>query len=265
MPKSKNNRSRFNGAVQSESRSVIVPFRKYVVYTTGVTATRMQNLAVPSSALGDRVTEIGDNFLHWRFRRLRISSTLSAGGNINAQQFGSPAVTNYLSNGVVHMIAFAMMDTSKLSATPSTEQATQLPCFKLGDGYHTISFTVPPRILMKGGTVPWFETQATGSESATFQIPAFAWSATVLDHTVDGDVSQHLLIEGDIEFRDPVDSTISALVSHAGVPSAEEEKTIERDEDSDYAEYVRMKRAAEKAPSVASLPPENLAARPKRP
>lgn len=251
----------FNPSVQSERRSVVVPFRKYVVYTGGVTASRISDLAVPSSALGDRITEIGDNFLHWRFRRLRVTSTMSGGGTTALVPLAtSPVTFDYSSNGIVHMIAFAMVDKSKITGTPTTEQATQLPCFKMGNGFQQIRFDVPPSVLVRAGAVPWFETETTGSESGAFQIPGCVWSASVIDHTTDGDLSQHILIEGDIEFRDPCDSTISLLRPRVPLPLPSPPSAADSaDQDDDFAEYLKWKEwqslRSVSGKHVAAIPP----------
>lgn len=261
MPKKNGNRgSRFSGATYPESRSVIVPFRQLYTYGGGTSATRVQNLAIPGSAMGDRIAEIGDNFLHWRLVRLHVESLLSAVGTVGQQEAGSPLATQYTGSGIIHSIAFAMVDSSKLAATPTLTQASQLPCFQIGNGLQKLKFTVPPRVLKRDGAVPWYETETTGSESGAFQIPGFVWSQMALDHDVGGDVTQYVLIEGAVEFRDPTDSTIS-LTRVARMPesSSEERKTIIRDEDDDFAEYQQWRearsRVSEPRPTLAAPPP----------
>jgi hypothetical protein len=226
-----------------ETRSVIVPFRQLYFYGGGTSAARMQNLAVPGSAMGDRVAEIGDNFLHWRLRRLQVESLLTAVGTVGQQEAGSPLAIQYTGSGVIHAIGFAMVDSSKISATPTIVQGSQLPCFQIGNGVQKLKFRVPPRVLMRDGTVPWYETETTGSESGAFQIPAFVWSAMALDHDIGGNIAQYVIIEGEIEFRDPCDSTVSLLRRAAILPPPVKSVAFSVcDEDDDFKEPVGGKR-----------------------
>jgi hypothetical protein len=246
----------FAGSNLPERRSVIVPFRQMYFYGGGTSAARMQNLAIPGSAMGDRISEIGDNFLHWRLRRLHVESVLTAVGTVGQQEAGSPLATQYTGSGVIHSIAFAMVDSSKISATPTILQASQLPCFQLGNGLQKLTFTVPPRVLMKDAAVPWLETQTTGSESGAFQIPAFVWSAMALDHDIGGNIAQYVIIEGEVEFRDPCDSTVSLTRTPARpvIGGGEEEKTIVRDEDEDFTEYMQWKEARSERGRSSAVP-----------
>lgn len=243
MPKKNRNRKGFNAKIESETRSIVVPFRRLLVNTFGVTNVSTLDLQVPSNVLGTRITNVGDNYLHWRFKRLRVTSVLSGGGVTTAEQFGAGPTTVYNANGVIQMIAFSMGDTTKLSGIPTTAQASQMPCFALGNGFQRISFNVPPRVLQRDGAVPWYETQTRGSESEAFRIPGFLWYSSVVEHTVNGDLSQQIMIEGDIEFRDPVDSVLSFMDKPKNVPPADDdEKSCDRDDESDFAEFLVWKR-----------------------
>ena len=236
-------RGAFSGGNFAESRSVIVPFRQLYSYAGGVTAARMQALAVPGSAMGDRIAEIGDNFLHWRLRRLHVESVLSAVGTVGQQEAGSPLAVQYTGNGCVHAIGFAMVDTTKISATPTITQASQLPCFTIGNGLMKLKFSVPMRVLMKDGAVPWYETQTTGSESGAFQIPAFIWSTLNLDANIGGNVTQYVIAEGEVEFRDPCDSTVTLFrPPRPALQAPSDNKSFRAvDEDDDFAEYLKWK------------------------
>jgi hypothetical protein len=249
-------RGGFNGGNFAEARSVIVPFRQLYTYGGGSTDQRMQNLAVPGSAMGDRIAEIGDNFLHWRLRRLHVESLLSAVGTVGQQEAGSPLAVQYTGSGVIHAIAFAMVDSTKISATPTLTQASQLPCFQIGNGMQKLKFNVPPRALMKDGTVPWYETETTGSESGAFQIPAFVWSQMNLDHAIGGNVTQYVIIEGEVEFRDPCDSTVTLFKPRPSLSPPREQSVRVLEEDDDFAEYLKWKEWQSTHPrAVMAAPP----------
>lgn len=243
----------FVGSSLPEMKSVIVPFRQMYFYGGGTSASSTQNLAIPGSAMGDRVSEIGDSFLHWRLRKLRVESLLTAVGTVGQQEAGSPLAIQYTGSGAIHAIALAMVDTSKVSATPTLLQASQLPCFTMGNGVQKLRFTVPESVLTRDGTVPWYETQATGSESAAFQIPGFFVRFMVLDHDIGGNIAQYVIIEGEVEFRDPCDSTITMLSKPTKLIPSEVSAC---DEDEDFKDYLEWKKwQGSRKGSIAAVAP----------
>jgi len=250
--KRKGGRAGFVGSSLPEMKSVVVPFRQMYFYGGGTSASSTQNLAIPGSAMGDRVSEIGDSFLHWRLRRLRVESLLTAVGTVGQQEAGSPLAVQYTGSGCIHAIALAMVDTSKVSATPTLLQASQLPCFTMGNGVQKLRFTVPPSVLTRDGTVPWYETQATGSESATFQIPGFFARYMVLDHDIGGNIAQYVIIEGEVEFRDPCDSTISMLSKPPKIILSDGDAC---DEEDDFKEFLAWKKRMAAPRSLCAAPP----------
>lgn len=233
----------------NEGRSAIVPFCQLYTYSMTASTSRTQDMAIPGSAMGTRVSTIGDNYLHWRLRRLRVESVLSCVGTLTT----TAASGAFWGNGIVHAIAFAMVDSSKLASTPTLTQASQLPCFSLGGGTHKLRFSVPQNVLMRDGGVPWFETQATGSESAAFQIPAFVWSNTTFSNTITtAGISQYVVVTGEIEFRDPVDATVSLT---RALPPPSDRSVC--DDDDDFKDYVEWKkwRDSRKGSIAAVAPP----------
>jgi hypothetical protein len=145
-----------------------------------------------------------------------------------------------------------MVDVSKVSATPTLLQASQLPCFSMGNGMHKLRFTVPPAVLERDGAVPWYETQTTGSESAAFQIPGFFTRFLVLDHDIGGNIAQYVVIEGEVEFRDPCDSTISMLSKRPKLAPSEQSVC---DDDDDFKDYMEWKKWRDRPKSVMAGPP----------
>jgi hypothetical protein len=105
-------------------------------------------------------------------------------------------------------VAYIAVDSTKLSSTPSWNSLTQLPLFRADRD--RVSLTVAPVELNKT-QLKWYETTSTGSESDAFQSPGTAFVAVYLNSGFTTSVV-HVFIEGEIIFRDRIDSSVAFYV-----------------------------------------------------
>jgi len=191
-----------------------IPFRKLIINSGTSTMDHLVALN-PTSNLGDRITAQSNQWEHWRFSRLSATSWLAAGG----VPYYNSATPGTQTTGVMHAIGFIGVESQKFNATPTIDQAAQLPCYALANGFMKARFVVPTTELRRG-TVPWFETTSTGSEPVALQQPGTLYYG-IYEASPSTTYYQFVLVEGEIEFRDPIDANDSVF---APVPANNDSK-----------------------------------------
>jgi hypothetical protein len=217
---SRNRRSRRLGV--DETRTVVFPFRVWLNDRFGDGSHlngSVNTLTLNPGSLGNRATATSLQFEHWRLNKLKLSTWFS----VHPVSVWTGTATSGITDGV-HGFGFTTMDSSKFSSVPTWAQLTQFPIFEMKSAPHIASCSVQTQELRKT-TVPWLETTSTGSESQAFrQAGTVFWGAWMNSPMASG-LPTHLLVEGEIEFRDPVDAAITATTGVAP-PSGEEKQAV---------------------------------------
>ncbi len=252
MPRRKN-KSRGGGNLSTDRRSTIVPFR--VVRSTALTTTTrtaiLETPMIPSN-MGQRIGVIAPAYGHWRLNRLRVYSFVDVAGSAASSVATSGANAQLGILPVYHWVSYWGVDHTKVGTT-SMVLSSQFPCFKIANGYQQNRFTVPQKEL-RNLSVPWFETTTTGSESEALQTAGLVTCGVQINYdtsfyTSIGNASLTIfcIIEGECEFRDPIDSSIAVLFPSSR-PAPEES-----DDESVFSEFVAWKKAHGK--QLAAPPP----------
>jgi hypothetical protein len=74
----------------------------------------------------------------------------------------------------------------------------------------------------------------------------------VLDHDIGGNIAQYVIIEGEVEFRDPCDSTISMLSKPPKIILSDGDAC---DEEDDFKEFLAWKKRMAAPRSLCAAPP----------
>lgn len=178
MPRSRKNKGAGGGIVRIKFKS----------YLTTAAASNVLVLALSPANLGSgSITPIYTGFELFRFTRLSVHllpranlSTLSCGYNADATM-GSPAG---------HHDVMALLD-SQIVAGASTVNGSTIQ----------MSFSVNPKRL--AGQLNWYKCTPDASDTGLEQQGALVWYSTAATDAVNS------VIEGIIEFKNPVDPTIA--------------------------------------------------------
>lgn len=180
--------------------TVRVPFRKWFTFQAAAGYSGMFNI-VPNN-LGDAISQMRTSWLHYRLNALRITVKC---GNLPVSVYNA----GYVAGADCMLgIGFIASDYTKFGSTPSWNSATQLPLFRMGAPNQGCSLKIQERDLRKT-TVPWLETTTTGSESEAFQSAGMIWHGNYVSTATTGGYLCHVLLEGEIEFRDRAPYTVT--------------------------------------------------------
>ncbi len=197
----------------SPTETVRVPFRRWVIFQQTTSYNGLFNL-VPSN-LGDVIAAMRTSFAHWRMNSLKVkifSGTLPVSIYNAGYQAGADLAL---------AVGFTAIDYTKFTSTPSWNSATQMPVFNMGPAHGPVAIAVGQKDLRKI-TVPWLETTSTGSESEAFQSAGVVYHGTYVSTATTAGYLIHVMFEGEVEFRDRIDNSVS-LFSQGSVerPAAE--------------------------------------------
>ncbi len=186
-----------------EEETVRVPFRKWFTFQSAAGYTGLFNI-VPNN-LGDAISQMRTSWEHYRLNRLK--ATIQCGTQaVNVYNAGYvPGPDNMMGLG------FCAVDYTKFTSTPSWSTATQFPLFRMGPAVHGVTLTVKQAELRKT-TVPWLETTSTSSESEAFQSAGVLWHGNYASTATTAGFLCHVLLEGEIEFRDRAGYSVTALL-----------------------------------------------------
>ncbi len=199
MPRSHNRRSEY----KINEETVRVPFRKWFTFQSASGYSGLFNL-VPNN-LGDAISQMRTSWEHWRLNKLKAQV-----------QCGTQAVNVYNAGYVTGPdnmlgLGFCAVDYTKFTSTPSFSTATQFPLFKMGPAVRGCTLTVNQAECRKT-TVPWLETTSTGSESEAFQSAGVLWHGNYVSTATTSGFVCHVMLEGEVEFRDRVGYSVSAIL-----------------------------------------------------
>ncbi len=160
-------------------------------------------LGMYANVLGDVISAMRTSWIHWRLNAVRVRA-FSGSQPVSYYQAGHTTGSD-LAIG----LGYVAVDTTKFTSTPSWNSATQFPNWVCGPA-KGCSLTVPKSELRKT-TVPWFETTSTSSESEAFQCAGSLWYGTYAATATTTGYIIHLVIEGEVEFRDRIDNSVALL------------------------------------------------------
>lgn len=180
-------------------------FRAYLSQTRTTSGLTIAKLDLLLSALGDRAVDIGSEFEFFRVSQLRAFSftdALAAG----------PSATQTVGAAVMHGLAFDNGPGTATTAATMILEIAQFKQMRAANGFREAHINVEHKDLFPNSALKWYQTQSTGSVDATERS---AGSITYFlqinpGATLAPGVSQHLFLDGVIEFHTPVDFQLSA-------------------------------------------------------
>lgn len=210
----------------------MVPFRKWFTFQQTTSYNGLFNL-VPNN-LGDVIAAMRTSFAHWRLNSLR------------AKIFAATQPTSVYNAGyqagadLALALGFCAIDYTKFASTPSWNSATQMPVYDMGPARGPTSIKVGRAVLRKT-TVPWLETTSTGSESEAFQSAGVVYHGSYVSTATTGGYLVHVMVEGEVEFRDRIDNAVSLFAETSSSHSLHEECKGPA-ADADEREYLAIPR-----------------------
>ncbi len=192
-----------------------MPFRRWFAFQAAAGYSSLFNL-VPNN-LGDAIAQMRTSWSHYRLNELKVkifSGTLPVSIYNAGYTAGADCALG---------IGFSAVDYTKFASTPSWSTATQLPIFSAGPANLGTSFSVAVADLRKT-TVPWLETTSTGSESEAFQSAGVIWHGNYVSTATTAGFFCHVMIEGEIEFRDRIGYSVSTYLGRVDAAASEDEK-----------------------------------------
>jgi len=182
-----------------ETETVRVPFRRWLQQSAASGGTS-NLLALNANQFGDVITAMRTSFEHWKLNRLKASVWLSQ------------TVVSVVSSGTLesadetHAVGYTCVCSNQFASVPSMNSATQLPVFAMNSNAHAV-INVPKSELAKR-TVKWLLTTNTGTQPEELQQHGTLYYASLSTTSCSG-LLLNLLIEGEIEFRDRIDSSVA--------------------------------------------------------
>ncbi len=228
MPKSKNaGRRGARGAITS------TPFRTVLSATRTATGTTYTETDLTCANISSRVNDMSFDFEY--FRLASLSAYSFYGGEVG----GIAAATR-----VVHGVAFDVTPAAFVITPTSLARFCGFRHAKIANRYETARISVPRGELIRDRPLPWFHTQATGSPDASESSVGTLYGIFDLDTTgtLANAVAVWTVIEGVVEFIEPVDPTLSrARRGEISIPPSVREDPVVK------AQVLRLQKAIDAA------------------
>lgn len=157
-------------------------------------------LAMNVNQFGDVIADMRTSWEHWKLNRLKISSWLGQ------------HITSVISSGTIETadlivaVGYTCVNAAQFASVPSMNSATQLPVFAMGTNQR-VTVDVDQSELDRR-TAKWLLTTNTGTQPVELQEHGTLFYGTYGLTAISGAL-QHVLLEGEVSFRDRIDSSVS--------------------------------------------------------
>lgn len=155
---------------------------------------------------GSRANDLKDDFEYFRIVWMNIYSIA------NVVTVGASTLSE--GGGLRHAIAFDNSDSAGSGSVSTLSQMTQFKHYDMSGPFMRPKLRIGPSDLWRGTPFRWYQTTATGTPDAT-ELSAgtvYYLLAADLSATSGFNVTQDVIVEGEIEFHTPVDLAISKRV-----------------------------------------------------
>jgi len=187
------------------SRMSVVPFRQIFILsaTAGAVTPVVSRQSLNIASLGDRIVDIGDTFTYFRVSRLHVYASCSVA--TAGVTFGGNEATAYVALG------FTPNYSGNFTAPTTLSQVIDFPEFQYTNGYGRAVINVGPSGLYNSSPLKWYQCGTTSTD------PAFTSAGTLVIITANSSALASynsmatVIVEGIIEFKDPIDSALIPL------------------------------------------------------